>query len=327
MNVTKPILHLCGPTASGKSSLAEKLTEQFDVELISVDSALVYRGMAIGSAKPDAETLRRCHYHLVDLIEPEHSYSAAKFVVDVNALIAQIQARGHIPILVGGTMLYFRALTQGLSDLPTTAPELRAELLKELETRGLSALHAELAQVDPAAAARIHPHDSQRTVRALEVYRQTGVPLSAQQQAWRSVSPEQENVLRFALYPDRAWLHERIAQRFQQMLDAGFLDEVRTLMTRPGLTIEHTSMRAVGYRQAWQHLSGEFDANELLLRGVAATRQLAKRQITWIRSDPGLIRLEGSPEENYAAVCVALQNQLTGKSTGAASGESNAIRP
>ena len=301
------ILHLCGPTASGKSSLAEQLAEQFDAELISVDSALVYRGMDIGSAKPDAETLRRCRYHLIDVIEPEASYSAAKFVSDATALIAQIQARGRLPILVGGTMLYFRALTQGLSDLPTTDPALRAELLHELETRGLSALHAELAQVDPVAAARIHPHDPQRTVRALEVFRQTGVPLSTQQQAWRSVAPAVDNVLRFALYPDRAWLHERIALRFQQMLDAGFLAEVRTLMARPELTIQHTSMRAVGYRQAWQHLSGEFDANELTMRGVAATRQLAKRQITWIRSDPGQVRLEGSAEQNYDFLCAKLR--------------------
>ena len=316
-----PILHLCGPTASGKSSLAEKLAEQFDVELISVDSALIYRGMDIGSAKPDAETLARCHYHLIDLIEPEASYSAAKFVADTNAAIAQIQSRGRMPILVGGTMLYFRALTQGLSDLPTTDPALRAELMQELETRGLSALHAELARVDPTAAARIHPNDPQRTVRALEVYRQTGVPLSTQQLAWRTEAPAAENVLRFALYPDRAWLHERIALRFQQMLDAGFLDEVRTLMARPELSVEHTSMRAVGYRQAWQHLSGEFDANELFLRGVAATRQLAKRQITWIRSDPGLVRLEGSAGQNYDSVCLKLQHQLTGKSA-----ESNTIR-
>ncbi len=323
---SSPILHLCGPTASGKSSLAEKLVEQFDVELISVDSALVYRGMDIGSAKPDAETLRHCRYHLVDLIEPEESYSAAKFVADSTALIAEIQERGRIPVLVGGTMLYFRALTQGLSDLPTTDPALRAELLNELETRGLSVLHAELAQVDPVAAARIHPNDPQRTVRALEVFRQTGAPLSAQQQAWRSVAPAADNVLRFALYPDRALLHERIALRFQQMLDDGFLDEVRTLMARPALTVDHTSMRAVGYRQAWQHLSGEFDTSELFLRGVAATRQLAKRQITWIRSDPGLMRLEGSPEQNYATVCAALQNQLSGKTSGTLTGESNTIR-
>ena len=323
---SRPILHICGPTASGKSSLAEKLVEQFDVELISVDSALVYRGMDIGSAKPDAETLSRVRYHLVDLIEPEESYSAAKFSADSTALIAQSHARGRIPVVVGGTMLYFRALTQGLSDLPSTDPALRSELLNELETRGLSALHAELAQVDPTAAARIHPHDTQRTVRALEVFRQTGLPLSAQQQVWRSAAAAADNVLRFALYPDRALLHERIVLRFQQMLSDGFLDEVRTLMTRPELTVDHTSMRAVGYRQAWQHLSGEFDASELFLRGVAATRQLAKRQITWIRSDPGLVRLEGSPEENYASICVALQNQLAGKTSGILTGESNTIR-
>lgn len=307
---SSPILHLCGPTASGKSSLAERLVEDFDVELISVDSAQVYRGLNIGSAKPDAETLRRCHYHLVDLIEPEESYSAAKFVVDANALIEQIHARGRIPVLVGGTMLYFRALTQGLSDLPMADPKWRMELLNELETRGLSALHAELTQVDPIAAAKIHPNDPQRTVRALEVFRQTGLTLSSQQQAWRTAAPTNVNVIRMALYPERAGLHERIALRFQQMLDLGFLNEVRALMTRPSLSIEHTSMRAVGYRQAWQHLSGEFDLTELFLRGVAATRQLAKRQITWIRSDPGLLRLEGTADDNYASVCRALNRQL-----------------
>jgi tRNA dimethylallyltransferase len=300
-----PVLHLCGPTASGKSSLAEKLTEQFDVELISVDSALVYRSLDIGSAKPDPATQVRCRYHLIDLIHAHESYSAAKFVQDTNALIAQVHARGRIPILVGGTMLYFRALTHGLSDLPTTDPALRAQLQHQLATRGLAALHAELAMVDPLAAVRIHANDPQRTLRALEVFRQTGVPLSTLQNAWKQPKT-QPNLLRFALYPDRALLHTNIASRFQQMLHDGFLAEVASLMARPNLTLDHTSMRAVGYRQAWQHLSGEFDAAELLARGIAATRQLAKRQITWIRSDPDLIRLEGSAGENYEVLARAL---------------------
>ncbi len=305
-----PILHLCGPTASGKSSLAEKLSTEFDVELISVDSALVYRGLDIGSAKPDKDTQTRCRYHLIDLIDAHESYSAAKFVQDANALIAQVHARGRTPILVGGTMLYFRALTQGLSDLPSTDPALRTQLQLELATRGLAALHAELATVDPAAATRIHANDPQRTLRALEVFRQTGVPLSGLQKTWQQARGQQastpENALRFALYPDRAWLHGNIASRFQHMLDAGFLSEVQGLMARPNLTLDHTSMRAVGYRQAWQHLAGEFDVAELTLRGVAATRQLAKRQITWIRSDPGLIRLEGHAAENYEVLAKVL---------------------
>jgi tRNA dimethylallyltransferase len=301
-----PILHLCGPTASGKSQLAEQLCQHFDVELISVDSALIYRGMDIGSAKPDHVTQQRCHYHLLDLLEPEQSYSAAQFVADANRAIAAIHARGRIPVLVGGTMLYFRALIQGLSDLPATDPALRALLQQELATRGLTELHAELARVDPRAAARIHPNDPQRTLRALEVFRQTGQPMSTQQQAWRDIKTVDPTILRVALYPDRAWLHERIAQRFEQMLELGFLDEVRTLMRRPGLTLEHPAMRAVGYRQAWQHLSGEFELSELKLRGVAATRQLAKRQITWIRSDPGLLRLEGDLAQNFDALCHAL---------------------
>jgi tRNA dimethylallyltransferase len=301
-----PILHLCGPTASGKSQLAEQLHQHFDVELISVDSALIYRGMDIGSAKPDAVIQQSCRYHVLDLIDPEQSYSAAQFVSDANRAIAAIHARGRIPVLVGGTMLYFRALIQGLSDLPATDPALRALLRQELATRGLAELHAELARVDPLAAARIHPNDPQRILRALEVFRQTGQPMSSQQQAWRDIKSVDPTILRIALYPDRAWLHERIALRFEQMLAMGFLDEVRALMRRPGLTLDHPAMRAVGYRQAWQHLSGEFDLGELKLRGVAATRQLAKRQITWIRSDPGLLRLEGDLAQNFDALCHAL---------------------
>jgi tRNA dimethylallyltransferase len=297
-----PIIHLAGPTASGKSALAEKLCEQFDLELISVDSALVYRGMDIGSAKPDAATIERCRYHLIDLIDPEQSYSAAQFHADATRLIAEIHARGRNPVLVGGTMLYLRTLTHGLSDLPSTDPQLRAALQIELSERGLPALHAELAQVDPVAAARIHANDPQRILRALEVFRQTGVAISKQQSAWKQTVSESPQIKRFAIYPDRALLHQRIAKRFEQMLDSGFLDEVRTLMQRPHLTLDHSSMRAVGYRQAWEFLRGDFDHKQLVERGIAATRQLAKRQITWIRSDPGLMRLEGTEQENLAVL-------------------------
>jgi tRNA dimethylallyltransferase len=301
-----PVLHLCGPTASGKSQLAEQLCQHFDVELISVDSALIYRGLDIGSAKPDHATQQRCRYHLLDLLEPEQSYSAAQFVTDANRAIAGIHARGRIPVLVGGTMLYFRALIQGLSDLPATDPALRMVLQQELSARGLADLHAELARIDPLAASRIHPNDPQRTLRALEVFRQSGQPMSSQQQAWRDIKSVDPTILRIALYPDRAWLHERIARRFEQMLAMGFLNEAHALMQRPGLTLDHPAMRAVGYRQAWQHLSGEFDLSELKLRAVAATRQLAKRQITWIRSDPGLLRLNGDLAQNFDALCHAL---------------------
>jgi tRNA dimethylallyltransferase len=300
------VIHLSGPTASGKSSLAERLCEHFDVELISVDSALVYRGMDIGSAKPDAQAQQRCRYHLLDLIEPEQSYSAAQFAMDARRIIAEIHARGRTPILVGGTMLYFRTLSHGLSELPTTDPAVRAQLQIELAQSGLSALHDELKRVDPPASRRIHPNDSQRTLRALEVFRQTGVPLSDQQQAWRAKQPEVAEVQRFAVYPERSWLHERIALRFQQMLDQGFLYEVRTLMARPELSISHTAMRAVGYRQAWEHLRGDYALPELYQRGIAATRQLAKRQITWIRSDPELQRLTGDASKNFDVLCTAL---------------------
>ena len=304
--MSAPIVHLAGPTASGKSSLAERLCEHFDVELISVDSALVYRGMDIGSAKPDLTTQRRCRYHLIDLIDVEQSYSAAQFVEDAQRLVRQIHGRGRIPVLVGGTMLYFRALTVGLSELPSSDPAIRAELTEQLHAHGLAALHAQLCQLDPEAGARIHQNDPQRTLRALEVIRQTGASLSSQQNQWRREAQVDSSLLRFALYPEREVLHRHIAQRFSEMLAQGFVAEVAALMTRPTLTAEHASMRCVGYRQAWQHLSGEFDLAELERRGVIATRQLAKRQYTWIRSDPQLKQLSGTKEQNFDEICRAL---------------------
>lgn len=301
-----PIVHLAGPTASGKSRLAERLCDHFDIELISVDSALVYRGMDIGSAKPDRNTQKRCRYHLIDLIEVEQSYSAAQFVEDANALVHQIHQRGRIPVLVGGTMLYFRALTNGLSDLPSSQPEIRAELTAELHALGLAALHARLCQLDPQAGARIHPNDPQRTLRALEVIRQTGASLSSQQNQWHRAPEVPKNLLRFALYPPRELLHQQIEARFAHMLAQGFVEEVRALMARPGLTPEHASMRCVGYRQAWQQVLGAFDLAELRRLGVIATRQLAKRQYTWIRSDPQLQLLSGTPEQNFEQIRRAL---------------------
>jgi tRNA dimethylallyltransferase len=276
---------LAGPTASGKSALALQLADALhgEVEFISVDSAQVYRGMDIGTAKPDAAERARVPHHLIDLIEPEQAYSAAMFVRDATAAAEAIRARGRLPLLVGGTMLYFKALRDGLDAMPAADPALRAQLDTRAAAEGWPALHAQLAKVDPATAARLAPNDAQRIQRALEVWLATGQPLSAfharataagDAARWPMVSLEPQS---------RAWLHERIAMRFEAMLDAGFIDEVRHLRRRPGLRPDLPSMRCVGYRQAWAAL----DAGTLVgLReaGIAATRQLAKRQITWLRS-------------------------------------------
>jgi tRNA dimethylallyltransferase len=283
---TRPLaIFLMGPTASGKTALACALSERFPLELVSVDSALVYRGMDIGTAKPDAATLARYPHALIDLRDPLQPYSAADFRADALAVMARIQAAGKVPLLVGGTGLYFRALQQGLSALPPADPQLRAQLAGEAQQHGWPALHQRLARLDPVAAARIGCHDAQRLQRALEVIELTGQPLSAQQQRnqqfpWR--------VLKLALMPrDRDVLHRRIAQRFDAMLAAGFLDEVRQLLARGDLHAELPAIRAVGYRQAWQHLHGQIDAATFRDHGIFATRQLAKRQITWLRSDYG----------------------------------------
>ncbi len=291
---TRPLaIFLMGPTASGKTALACALSERFPLELVSVDSALVYRGMDIGTAKPDAATLARYPHALIDLRDPLQPYSAADFRADALAVMARIQAAGKVPLLVGGTGLYFRALQQGLSALPPADPQLRAQLAGEAQQHGWPALHQRLARLDPVAAARIGCHDAQRLQRALEVIELTGQPLSAQQQRnqqfpWR--------VLKLALMPrDRDGLHRRIAQRFDAMLAAGFLDEVRQLLARGDLHAELPAIRAVGYRQAWQHLHGQIDAATFRDHGIFATRQLAKRQITWLRSDYGARLLD--PEQ------------------------------
>lgn len=283
----KPLICIVGPTAAGKSDIALGLAQRFGAELVSVDSALVYRSMDIGSAKPTPQERERVPHWLIDVREPDQPYSAADFVGDAEAAIADIESRGRVPLLVGGTMLYLRALLQGLSDLPSSDPALRAELTRELTERGAAALHAELAGVDPLAAARIHPNDPQRLLRALEVYRQTGTPISRLQQAWVS-SPRRAGVL-IALAPaDRSLLHQRIARRFDAMLALGLLDEVRTLMGRPGMHADLPSMRAVGYRQVWGHLAGEFDLARCRELAIYATRQLAKRQLTWLRGSAGV---------------------------------------
>lgn len=274
-----------GPTASGKTALACALSERFPVDLISVDSALVYRGMDIGTAKPDKATLARYPHRLIDIRDPAEPYSAADFRADARSAMQEITAQGRVPLLVGGTGLYFRALQHGLSQLPEADPAIREQLSAEAATLGWPAMHRRLAQLDPAAAARIGSNDAQRVQRALEVIALTGRPLSEQQRGgsgerfpWR--------VLKLALLPtDRAPLHERIAQRFDAMLADGFLDEVRALRARGDLHVDLPAIRAVGYRQAWEHLDSQSDATEFRDRGIFATRQLAKRQITWLRSE------------------------------------------
>jgi tRNA dimethylallyltransferase len=286
-----PAVFLMGPTASGKTALAVHLVERFPSEIISVDSALVYRGMNIGTAKPDAATLARAPHHLLDIRDPTEAYSAAAFCDDARRLMVDISARGRVPLLVGGTMLYFRALLRGLDDLPRADAALRQQLESEAAAYGWPALHAELAKVDPATAARLHPTDSQRIGRALEIFRLSGAPMSAQLD--KAQTPLPYRVLQLALIPsDRAVLHQRIAARFDAMLADGLIDEVenlrRTFALNPGLP----SMRAVGYRQAWAYLDGKIDMPALREQGIAATRQLAKRQLTWLRSWPDAVALD-----------------------------------
>ncbi len=287
-------LCLAGPTASGKSALAMALAERVPLEIISVDSALVYRGMDIGTAKPSAAELAAVPHHLIDILDPLQTYSAARFVADARQLIEEIQARGRLPLLVGGTMLYYKALREGLDEMPPADAAVRAALDQEAADRGWPAMHAELAQVDPITAARLAPADAQRVQRALEVWRVSGRQLSswqrgrsadAAQQAWAASLPMA------SLEPlSRHWLHARIAERFDAMLGAGLLAEVQTLRARGDLRPDLPSMRCVGYRQAWAALeSGQIDS--LREACIAATRQLAKRQLTWLRSMPVQVRV------------------------------------
>jgi tRNA dimethylallyltransferase len=259
-----------------------------DVEIISVDSALVYRGMDIGTAKPSADELAAVPHHLINIRDPLQAYSAAEFVTDAQRLIAEIQARGRLPLLVGGTMLYFKALMVGIDAMPKADPALRAAIEEQARTQGWAALHAELARVDPVTAQRLHPADSQRIQRALEVFRASGQPLSSfhTQGAGFAASASAATLL-ISLEPsERAWLHQRIAQRFDAMLEAGLIDEVKALRARGDLHADLPSMRCVGYRQTWEALDGLWPMNELRDKGIFATRQLAKRQLTWLRSMP-----------------------------------------
>ena len=283
--VQLPVYLLTGPTGAGKSEWAIHLAQAAPVEIVSVDSALVYRGLDIGSAKPPAELRARLAHHLVDICDPLESYSAGRFVTDALAVIAAVHARRHVPLLVGGTMLYLRALLRGLAPLPQASVQLRREIDERAARLGWAALHAELARLDPEAAGRIHRNDSQRIQRALEVCLATGRRLSQLQS--ETASPLAGVPLRaWALAPrDRAMLHHRLASRFHAMMANGFLDEVRALHGRGDLTARHSSMRAVGYRQLWAHLEGECGLAEAIERGIAATRQLAKRQLTWMRAE------------------------------------------
>jgi tRNA dimethylallyltransferase len=279
-----PAIFLMGPTASGKTDLAVALTEHLPCDIISVDSALVYRGMDIGTAKPDAATLARAPHHLISFLDPAVPYSAAQFRRDALREIAAITAAGRIPLLVGGTMLYFKVLLEGIAELPTSDPVIRAALTEEAERTGWPGMHAKLALVDPEAAARLHPNHSQRILRALEVYQQTGIPLSRLQQQQLPESLPFRPV-QLALMPeDREVLNQRIEQRFDKMLASGFVDEVRALYERGDLHPDLPAIRAVGYRQAWDYLAGNITDIQLRDTGIAATRQLAKRQLTWLRS-------------------------------------------
>ena len=284
MTALPPAIFLMGPTASGKTASAIALIEAgLPVELISVDSALVFRDMDIGTAKPDAETLARAPHHLIDIISPIEAYSAAQFRTDALRLMADITARGRLPVLVGGTMLYFNTLQHGIHDLPQADPALRLQLEAEAATIGWPAMHARLAVLDPVTAARLKPNDSQRIGRALEVCLLAGKPMSALL-AESTLEPLPYAITKLALVPsDRAVLHDRIAQRFDQMLQQGLIDEVRRLRERYVLHPELPSMRCVGYRQTWEYLDGLISQAELREKGIAATRQLAKRQLTWLR--------------------------------------------
>ena len=293
--MSKPLdaIAIVGPTASGKTAAALALAHALQqpghggAEIISVDSALVYRGMDIGTAKPSREELAAVPHHLIDTIDPLQSYSAAEFARDATRLIGEIRARGRMPLLVGGTMLYLKALLEGLNDIPAADPQVRADIQARAEQVGWPALHAQLMQIDPVTAARLAPGDSQRIGRALEVWTATGQTLSSFHQSAKAAAPDW-HIPVLSLEPlDRSWLHQRIAQRFELMMAQGFMDEVRQLRARGDLNPDLPSMRCVGYRQAWQGLDEGWSEKEIAERGIFATRQLAKRQITWLRSMNG----------------------------------------
>lgn len=291
-----PVVFLMGPTACGKTAAACRLADEFAAELISVDSALVYRGLDIGTAKPPPMVLERYPHHLINLRDPAERYSAAQFRRDALGVIADVHRRGRMALLVGGTGLYYRVLRDGIAELPEADPAVRAGLARELEEDGLAKLYTRLVAVDPASARRIHPHDPQRTLRALEVYATTGTPMS--ELLARTAEPGLPRApLQLVLAPaDRDWLHQRIAARFDSMLRAGFVNEVRALRARGDLSLEDPALRTVGYRAVWQYLDGDLSHAAMRERGIVATRQLAKRQFTWFRGVSGAHWVD--PREN-----------------------------
>jgi len=303
----RPTLCIMGPTGSGKTRLAVELVQRLPFDIISVDSALVYRDMDIGTAKPDADTLRVAPHRLIDFLDPSESYSAARFRIDCLQEMELIQQSGRLPLLVGGTLLYFRALQHGLSPMPAANPAVRARLDAQLQEQGLEALHQRLATVDPVAAERIHKNDPQRILRALEVYELTGRSLTAH---FSDADPHLQAVplLKLAVAPcDRALLQDRIERRFDQMLEAGLVAEVERLRARGDLGLQLPSIRAVGYRQVWQYLTGELDYAQMRSRSIIATRQYAKRQLTWLRGDSEVIWLDADAPGLCDQVCELLR--------------------
>ena len=298
---TGPVVAIMGPTASGKTGLALELAKHIPAEIISVDSALVYRHMDIGTAKPTPEEMAIAPHWLVDIIEPNEAYSVAEFVKDATRLIGEIHSRGKLPILAGGTIMYFNALINGISPLPKSDTKIRDDIAREAEEKGWQVLHDELAVIDPVAAARIHPNDPQRLTRALEVYRSSGQTLTHWQQRATTRCPY--NIEQFAIAPqDRAVLHDRIAQRFDLMLEQGLVAEVEKLYQRGDLNEDMPSIRSVGYRQVWQYLNGELSYADMRDRGIIATRQLAKRQLTWLRGWSELTWLDTFAKDNLTKI-------------------------
>jgi tRNA dimethylallyltransferase len=310
-----PAIFLMGPTASGKTALAIEVCRRFAMDIISVDSALVYRGMDVGTAKPDAATLRQAPHALIDIRDPAETYSAAEFRADALDEMAKISSRGRVPLLAGGTMLYFKALSQGLASLPSASPRVRQSIEAQANEAGWPAMHRTLANRDPEIAERIHPNDPQRISRALEVIELTGRKMSELQ-----LEQEQQEldyrVLRIIVCPQpRSTLHERIEKRFRQMLEQGFMDEMNALRSRGDLNREMPSMKCVGYRQAWAFLEGEDSFDEMCLKSVAATRQLAKRQLTWLRRETGALWYDPTVESAQESVFEAVEKFLKNDSS------------
>lgn len=311
--MTRIAVCLMGPTASGKTDVAIRLCRRFPFEIISVDSALVYRGMDIGTAKPDADTLKRTPHRLIDIRELEEPYSAGDFVRDAGEAMEAIFAAGHIPLLVGGTMMYFRALTKGIAELPAANPEIRAQIDAKAAAEGWPAMHAELSTYDPVVAKRIEPNDGQRIQRAIEVYRVSGKPLSEwQAEAAARAQPGDIRFVKIALQPaTRKMLNQRIEDRLNVMLNNGFLEEVKAIYERPEMARETPSLRAVGYRQLLEHVVGDCSLADAHYRALVATRQLAKRQMTWLRSEDEIMRFDPLEVELLESISHALADQLS----------------